>query len=94
VIAWLITLLLGGILVGLAYLAIQGMSKRAKVIAAAVTAGTVAVEIAAIFAYRNSSDGQTAILWVAIPVYGLLAVGALRVGDQAWRHLRGHSRRG
>jgi hypothetical protein len=89
-----ITLLLCGILVSLTYLAIQGMSKRAKLIAAAVISGTVALKVAAVFAYRHSSDGQTAILWMAIPVYGLLILVALRIVDQAWRHLREHSSRG
>ena len=91
--AWAITLLLCGILVGLAYLAIQGMSRRAKVIAGVVIAGTVAFEVAAVIAYRHSSDGQTALLWMAIPVYGLLALTALRILDQVWRRIREHPSR-
>jgi phosphate/sulfate permease len=89
--AWVITLLLCGILVGLVYLAIKGLGRRAKVIAGVVVAGTVAFEVAAVIVYRHSSDGQTAILWIAIPVYGLLALVALRLVDQLWRHIRERS---
>jgi hypothetical protein len=85
--AWVITLLLCGILVSLAYLAIQGMSRRAKLIAGLVIAVVVAAEVAAIIVYRNSTDGQTGLLWGAIPVYGLLALAALRLLDKTWHRI-------
>ncbi len=91
--AWAITLLLGLTVLSLIFLAVHGMSKPAKRVATAVVVITVALDVAAVIAYRNSTDGQTTILWVEIPIYGLLALTAVRLLDKALRALRSrHSR--
>jgi hypothetical protein len=91
--AWAITLAFCLVLVALAYLAVQGISRRAKVVAGAVVLAVFVLEVAAVLAYRDSTDGQTGLLWAAIPIGGLLALAALRLLDQTWHQIRQRSRR-
>ena len=83
--AWAITLVPCAVLAALTILAVQGMSKRAKLAADVIIAAAIVLEVAAVIAYRHSTDGQTGILWFAIPVYALLALAGLRLLDKALR---------
>jgi hypothetical protein len=57
------------------------VSKRGRIAVAVVVVLTVAAEVAALAVYRHSADGQTPVLWVAILIYGAIAVGVVRIAD-------------
>ena len=63
------------------------MSKSARITALAVVVAAVALEIVAWVVYRNSSDGQTPVLWVFIALYAALLIGGIKVLDSAVRRL-------
>jgi hypothetical protein len=63
------------------------MSKPAKVIALAVVIVAVALEVVAYVVYRNSTDGQTPVLWVFIALYAGLLIGGIKISDNAVRRL-------
>ena len=90
------TVLWGLLLLSLTLLAVLGLSRRARVLAAAIIGGTIAFEIWAVIAYRHSTEGQTGIqiLWAAIPFYGLALLGLLHFGDKAHRTRRRNHRLG
>ena len=58
-----------------------------------VIVATVGSEIATIAIYRDSTDGQTPVLWIFIVLYGLLAIGVIKLIDSAARLLRHRSAR-
>ena len=67
---------------------VEGMSGRARQIAALVIAATAGSAATAAIAYRNSLHGQMQTLWFQILVYGLLTLAALRILDKLVRARR------
>jgi hypothetical protein len=63
------------------------MSKPARITALAVVVAAVAFEVVAWVVYRNSSDGQTPVLWVFIALYAGLLIGGIKVLDSTARRL-------
>jgi hypothetical protein len=61
------------------------LSKPARIATVVAVVATVGCEAAAVIVYRNSTDGQTPVLWMFILIYGVLAVGAIRVLDRLTR---------
>jgi hypothetical protein len=64
------------------------LSRPAMLATILVVIATVGFEITAIAVYRDSSDGQSSVLWMFIVIYGLLAVGAIKLIDSAVRRVR------
>jgi hypothetical protein len=63
------------------------MSRPARFLLLAIGAGVIALEIAAYFTYRNTVDGQSAVLLGVILVYAALAVLVVGVVDATVRRL-------
>jgi hypothetical protein len=61
------------------------VSKPGRIASGVVVIATVGCEIAAVVVYRNSTDGQTPILWVFIVLFGLLALGVVRLAENPVR---------
>ena len=71
----------------------NNLSRPARVAVAVVLIATVAAEILAWFVYRNSSDGQTPVLWVFIALYGALLIGGVKILDASVRRVHRWLRR-
>lgn len=60
----------------------QRLSKPARIATAVAVVATAGSEIAAVLVYRHSTDGQTPVLWFFVVIYGVLAVGTIRLLDR------------
>jgi ABC-type nitrate/sulfonate/bicarbonate transport system permease component len=62
--------------------------KPAKIAVLAMLLATIGLTVAAVLVYSDSTDGQTPVLWVAIVIYGLLAILGIRLVDAGVRRIR------
>ena len=66
----------------------RSLSKPAKIAVAVVVIASLAFEVVVFVVYRNSTDGQTPVLWVFIALYAALVIGAIRILDSLVRGMR------
>ena len=61
------------------------MSRLARVLVALIAIAVVPLEVIAYLAYRNTVDGEVAVVGPVIVVYALLAIGGVWIVDRAVR---------